>query len=147
MSAQDDEKPGISAGAQLWKFLNSSFGLFLLSSVVLSLVTWMYTEVSQSIEQRIVDAEKATKLDTEISYRIRLLDNYSQSECSERSILSRDTFVDIRDIYKADPEFQAIFPENRQKDLHILIWEKAALLEAGEKKVFVNSFNTFLYCT
>ena len=141
MSAQDDEKPGISAGAQLWKFLNSSFGLFLLSSVGLSLVTWMYTEVSQSIEQRIVNAEKATELDTEISYRIRLLNNYFQSDCADHKVLSLATFEDIRDIYKADPDFQAIFPENRQKDLHILIWEKSALLEAGEKEVFVESFN------
>ena len=114
MSEQDNEKPPKSAGTKLWEFLNSSFGLFLLSSVVLSLVTWMYTEVTQSIEQRVVNSEKATKLDTEISYRVQLLHNYFQSECAEHRNLSRSTFLDIQDLYKAAPKFQAIFPENRK---------------------------------
>jgi len=141
MSAQNDEKPGTPADGQLWKFLNSSFGLFLLSSVGLSLVTWMYTEVSQSIEQRIVIAEKTTTLDTEISYRIRLLENYFQSDCADHGKVTMETIEDIWYIYKADPKFQAIFPENGEKDLHILIWEKAALLKTGEKEIFVQLFN------
>ena len=142
MSTQDDEKPGSSSRERLWKFLNSSFGLFLLSSVGLSFLTWLYTAVSQAIEQRAVIAEKTTKLDTEISYRIRLLTNYFESDCADHSNLSRSTFEDIQHIYKADPAFQAIFPENQNKDLHILIWEKAALLDADEKRVFVESFNS-----
>jgi len=141
MSDQNDVRSGIPAGGQLWEFLNSNFGLFLLSSVGLSLVTWVYTEVSQSVEQRIFYAELATDLDTEIEYRIRLMNNYFQSDCADHQVVSRATIEDIRDIYEADPEFQAISPENREKGLHLLIWERAALLEAGEKEAYEKSFN------
>ena len=141
MSTQHDENPEIFANSRFWIFLNSNFGLFILSSVGLSFLTWMYTEVSQSMEQRIINAETATMLQTEISYRVTLLDNYFRSDCVEGVAVNRKTFVDIRDIYKASTDFQAIFTENNGKDLHTLIWERAALLEAGEKGRFEKSFN------
>ena len=126
---------------QLWGFLNSSFGLFFLSSIVLSLVTWSYTELSHTIQQRSANAQSVTKLNTEIDYRIRLIENYFNSECSEHSNVSEKTFSDIRNIYNAGPKYQSIFPENKQKQLHLLIWEMSALLEdSGETQIFVSSF-------
>ena len=126
---------------QLWAFLNSNFGLFFLSSVVLSLVTWSYTELSHTIEQRSANVQNVKKLNTEIDYRIRLIENYFDSECSEDSNVSEKTFSDIRNIYNAVPKYQSIFPENKQKQLHVLIWEMSAhLADANEKQDFVKSF-------
>jgi hypothetical protein len=149
MSVQEKNEsiPQPSGRSRLWAFLNSSFGLFVLSSVVLSFMTWAYTEVSHSIEQRKVTTESITKLKTEMSYRIRLINDYFESECSEDSILTergKKTFEDIRSIYRAEPTYQSIFPENKQKDLHILLWELAALLDGDEQKAFFVSFGSML---
>jgi hypothetical protein len=100
MSVQEKNEsiPQPSSRSRLWAFLNSSFGLFVLSSVVLSFMTWAYTEVSHSIEQRKVTTESITKLKTEMSYRIRLINDYFESECSEDSILNergKKTFEDL----------------------------------------------------
>lgn len=133
-----------SSESRLWTFLNSNFGLFVLSSIVLSFITWAYTEVSQSIEHQKVTMVSVTKLTTEMSYRIRLIENYFVSECSEDSNLSPQTFVDIQDIYRAKPTYQSIFPENKEKDLHILLWELGALSDGDEQNAFFDSFNSML---
>jgi len=132
------------SGSKLWVFLNSKFGMFFFSSIVLSFVTWSYAEMTHSIEQRNVNAEIATKLDTEISYRILLMQNHFKSDCSDPDHLNWGTFQNIQNIYKAGADYQSIFQENKQKDLHILIWERRALLNANEKQVYFDSFIALL---
>jgi hypothetical protein len=134
MSVQDEERPRATTGTRVWMFLNSKFGLFLLSSVGVSFVTWMYTEVSQSIEQRAEHAASAMALDSEIEYRIRLMNNYFISDCAEHSELDHATITDIRDIYEGNSQYEAITPWNRGKNLHTLIWERAALLKADKAR-------------
>lgn len=132
------------AESKLWVFLNSNFGLFMMSSIVLSLITWSYTQWTDSLEQKRVISEKLTKLETEISYRVQVMQNYFESECSEHSNLSRKTIKDIEKIYRAAPGYQAIFPNNASKDLHILIWELSAVQKGKEKQQYINCFNSLL---
>lgn len=84
--------------SKLWVFLNSNFGLFMMSSIVLSFMTWSYTQWTDSLEKKKVLSEKLTKLETEVSYRVQVMQNYFESECSEHSNLSRKTFKDIDEI-------------------------------------------------
>lgn len=146
MDDQESNNPNSrqSGKARLWTFLNSSFGLFVLSSIVVSFLTWAYTEFSQSVEQRELTLESVTKLTTEVSYRIQLMENYFASECAVPDNLKHETFADIREIYRAAPEYQSIFPENREKDLHILLWELAVLQDEQKQPDFQNSFNAML---
>lgn len=141
MSAEKTAGRWRSIRQQLWAFLNSNFGLFFFSSVVLSSVTWSYAQWSAAIEQRSANTENITKLNTEIDYRIRLIENYFASECTEGSNVDLKTLSEIRNLYSAGPKYRSIFPENKQKQLHLLIWEMSALQEdAGQKQVFVKSF-------
>ncbi len=137
----DPRQPGT---ARLWTFLNSNFGLFVLSSIVVSFMGWAYTEFSQSIEQRELTMESVTKLTTEVSYRIQMIDSYFESECMVPDNLEQRTFDEIREIYRAAPEYQSIFPENREKDLHMLLWELAALQDDEKRPGFQKSFNSML---
>lgn len=130
--------------SKLWEFLNSNFGLFIMSSIVLSFITWSYTQWADSLEKKKVLSEKLTKLDTEISYRVQVMQNYFESECSEHSNLSRKTFKDIDEIYSAAPSYKAIFPENADKDLHTLIWELSAIQKGNSKHLYVNCFDSLL---
>jgi len=130
--------------SKVWEFLNSNFGLFIMSSIVVSFMTWSYTQWTDSLEKKQELSEKVTKLDTEISYRVQVMQNYFESECSNESHLSRDTFQDIDDIYSAAASYNAIFPENDAKDLHTLIWEMSVVQKGYTRDLFVTCFDSLL---
>ena len=61
----------------IWKFVNSAFGLFLFSSVILAGITGLYTRMqanSRQLEQRNLEILKIT---TELKYRLQQLKRYS----------------------------------------------------------------------
>lgn len=131
--------------SQIWEFLNSNFGLFIMSSIVLSFITWSYTHWTESLEQKQALSETVTKLDTEISYRVQVMQNYFESECSDQSNLSYNTFQDIDEIYSAAASYNAIFPEHADKDLHTLIWEMSVVHKGHTKQLFVTCFDSLLH--
>jgi hypothetical protein len=57
-------------GGRLWALLNSSFALWFLSSVVLTLVTARYATCQHEREQRAASGAAESRLDTELSNRI-----------------------------------------------------------------------------
>jgi len=130
--------------SKLWVFLNSNFGLFLMSSVVLSFITWSYTQWMDALEKEKALSEQSTKLNTEISYRVQVIHNYFESECSDPQNLSIDTFMDIEEIYSASSSYKAIFPENNDKELHTLIWEMSAIQKENVKQQYIDCFNSLL---
>ena len=130
--------------SKLWEFLNSNFGLFIMSSVVISFITWSYTQWNDSLEREKVLAEKISKLETEIFYRVKVMHNYFESECSEDRNLSRKTFEDIDEIYSTAPSYNAIFPENAGKDLHTLVWELSAVQTGNTKQLYISCFDSLL---
>jgi hypothetical protein len=130
--------------SKIWILLNSNFGLFIMSSIVLSFITWSYTQWTDSLEKKKVISEKSVKLKTEISYRVQLMQNYFVAECSEHSYLSRKTFEDIGEIYDAVPKYQSIFVENDGKPLHVLIWEISAVQKGDLEPRYVRCFHSLL---
>jgi len=128
-----------------WEFLNSNFGLFMMSSIVLSFITWGYTQWTDSLEKEKALSEKFAMLSTEISYRVLVMDNYFESKCSASEHLGMHTFRDIEDIYSASANYKAIFGENADKDLHTLIWEMAAIQDDNVKQQYVNCFDSLLH--
>lgn len=129
--------------SKLWNFLNSSFGLFLMSSVALSFITWSYTQWTDSLEKEKVLSEKFAMLSTEISYRVLVLDNYFESECTAEK-LGIGTFRAIQNIYRANSNYKAIFAENTDKELHTLIWEVSAIQNDNVKQQYVDCFHALL---
>jgi len=116
----------------------------MMSSIVLSFITWSYTQWMDSLEKEKVVTEKSTMLNTEISYRVQVMQNYFESECSVAHNLSSETFEDINDIYSAAPRYQAVFPENNDKDLHTLVWELSALQKESKREPYIHCFDSLL---
>lgn len=129
--------------SKAWVFLNSNFGLFMMSSIVVSFITWSYTQWTDSLEKEKALSEKSTMLSTEISYRVQVMKNYFESECAAEK-LGIGTFRDIQGIYSAGSNHKAIFAENAGKDLHTLIWEESAIQKGQIKQQYVNYFHALL---
>jgi hypothetical protein len=66
--------PETSWRKAVWSFLNSSLGLWVLSSLVLGFITWSYTHWEEKRSRQESLFEVARKLDTEIADRIRAFD-------------------------------------------------------------------------
>jgi hypothetical protein len=115
----------------LWTFLNSSFGIFLMSSIGLSGLTFVFSSWYQGRERAKETKENTSRLDAEITYRLRFLDvlrkpQFSYTEVySARSALTGD-HADDPTVGRID-EFTPIFSEFRGRTLASLIWELSAL--------------------
>lgn len=129
--------------SQSWVFLNSNFGLFMMSSIVLSFITWSYAQWTDSLEKEKARSAKFELLGTEISYRVQVMDNYFESECTAEK-LGIDTFRDLEEIYSATSSYKAIFAENTGKELHTLIWEVSAIQKDHVKHQYVSCFDSLL---
>lgn len=62
----------------VWGFLNSAFGLFLLSSVLLAGLGRLYTDYQSTLEARRTRAQETIKLITEFDYRTGLMEYYAR---------------------------------------------------------------------
>jgi len=66
----ENTKPRLSRRKRLWLFLNSSFALWFLSSVVLTGLTGWFANYQSRRNEKIRNAENVQRLDTEIANRI-----------------------------------------------------------------------------
>jgi hypothetical protein len=66
-----DELAAVKAeGSKTWRFVNSSFGLWVLSSVLLSGVVFIYSEYSAYRTEQRAEVARVSNLRAEISYRL-----------------------------------------------------------------------------
>lgn len=61
-----------------WEFLNSSFGLFLLSSVVLGGITGLYAQAQYHSRQLEARNQEILKIASELEYRLEMIEDYSE---------------------------------------------------------------------
>lgn len=64
---------------KIWQFLNSSFGIWLLSSVVLGLVTFSYQQYEDTSTETKQEKKEIAALDAEIGGRLRYLNTQAAS--------------------------------------------------------------------
>jgi hypothetical protein len=57
---------------KVWKFLNSPFGLWVLSSILLGLLTWSYSQWQASETDSVKRRDTIKRIDTEIASRLRV---------------------------------------------------------------------------
>lgn len=113
--------------SKAWRILNSSFAIFVMSSIGLSSFTFALTSCHQRHERIRADEETARRLDTEIAYRLGMLARLTKPQFtytevfSARSALTGDR-EDDPEIGRID-EFTPIFTEYRNRTLASLIWE------------------------
>jgi hypothetical protein len=67
---RDELAAAKAEGSKIWKFVNSSFGLWLLSSVLLSGVVFAYSEYTAFRTEQRAEVARVSNLRAEISYRL-----------------------------------------------------------------------------
>lgn len=120
-----------SASNPLWTFLNSSFGIFLLSSVVLGSLSFGYTAWRQSIDKR----RQMEQLDLEIALRIQAMEKM----CTSKENVRYSNLVNINKVMGGETEVslnvrKPIFNEFEHKGLTTLMWQLYLLVDGGQKK-------------
>src|SRR5438270_4348593 len=133
-------RAGASASrpSQAWTFLNSTFGIFLLSSVFISLFSWGYAQWSAAWTQHADKERTWIRLKVEIANRIRYVDKMASR------FPSRDYAVIRTAIYGYDPQanvnpswirhYSPVFPEYKERSLSSLIWELETLENGGRRE-------------
>ncbi|MGD0309384.1 MAG: hypothetical protein ABSC02_08845 [Acidobacteriota bacterium] len=140
----EGEKAPKSLGEQVWSLLNSNFGLWVLSSIVLAWITKAYS-VRQAHKAEILKrTETAKRLDTEIAYRLamslaglRINEVRIGSETSTaRGIYVtaynylENFFLSVEGPYKGR-DF-SVFPEYRERTFRALILELRTVVDADD---------------
>ncbi|MEJ1931168.1 hypothetical protein WDZ92_13015 [Nostoc sp. NIES-2111] len=70
--AIEDEKPKPkTTAARAWAFVQTSFGLWVLSTIVVGLITWGYAQLQSSLQQSSAQALVAKRADTEAKSRVQ----------------------------------------------------------------------------
>ncbi len=67
----NQEREGKGRSAKLWKFLNSSFGIWLLATVAVGALSWGYTKWEAARAAEALFKSSITKLDIEINSRLQ----------------------------------------------------------------------------
>jgi len=129
----------------LWAFLNSSFGLFVLSSVVLSSFTFGFTRWRDAIQEVKTRRELSRKLDLEIGNRVSDLTRLATTTFSYTALVTARAAVggnpeNDQEIGRID-QFMAVFPEFRGRSLISLLWELKAVSTSERYRAIDNAFN------
>jgi hypothetical protein len=116
-----------SRPSPVWVFLNSTFGIFLLSSVFISAFSWGYSQWSTSRAQHAEKEKTWNRLKVEVANRLRYVEKMTTQ------FQSRDYGVIRTAIYGYDPQanvnpswirhYAPVFPEYKERSLSSLIWE------------------------
>lgn len=121
-------------GSTIWKFLNSHFGLFVFSSIVLGVISWGYGEFQLTTKITIENEQLAHRLLTEIQYRNSLLELKFDDASNAADSNIWMYIYDIEDIVKGRverfsngkksfTEFTPVFKEYSDRGMHSLYWE------------------------
>jgi hypothetical protein len=132
---------------KFWKFLNSPFALWLLSSVLLTIITSSVTSYIKNAQVVQEQSRSIKKLTTEITYRVNRLnesvDRYKRvpsplTDSGNPDETKRDMveeFVVVRfydDLRSVDTE--GVFKELSDRSLRSLLWELSSLHENGSQR-------------
>ena len=111
--------------SKTWEFLNSSFGIWLLSSVALGLITWGYTQISQSIA---ADKKNATEIE---KHNIEIAARVSNYKVAVSHLRQNGDYYNSNDIILFFA--QTTLPEFRDKNLRALLLEQFVMV-SGDRK-------------
>ncbi len=146
--SQEKTPPDHSLAARLWLFLNSTFGIFLMSTVFISLFSWGYNQWSSSRVQLAEKERTWKRLQVEVSNRIRFIERMTYR------FPSREYSVIRSAIYGYDPQgnvnpswirhYSPVFPEYKERSLSSLIWELASV-DAGQRQRQIDDLRNNAY--
>ncbi|HEX5720648.1 MAG TPA: hypothetical protein VF179_31125 [Thermoanaerobaculia bacterium] len=130
-------EPPRSRAARLFAFFNCSLGMFLLSTVFVSVFTWVYGEVSSSRAKQTTTEETAQKLRLEIVHRLDTIQKLEGRFRSEHHSVIRSAIFGFRPHANVNPSwkrfYSPMFPEYGERSLVSLLWQLEALSKPEER--------------
>lgn len=140
--------PPQSAGGSIWAFLNSSFGLWTLSTLVVGVISWGYRRWRERREdheflrsQELETQSAVRKLDLEIASRLRnfekLMENASDLDGYYNALISLEggSLLFSRNV----------FPDFENRPIESLIWELMLLLPDSNRAEVYPAFLAVQY--
>lgn len=147
-------KPSPTGMQRLWSWLNSSFGLWLLSSVVLAGLTTAYTHYRNQRDQELKSAEARQRLDTEIAGRMfeatKVLAKYSDDIAQGTTGPPSDIYgtvvgyLDNSITESGERQDLSIYPEFRGQNFQSLLIEYSSL-DGAEKSRARDALNAYFH--
>jgi hypothetical protein len=130
LKKQTDDSPSM-------KFLNSNFGLFLLSSVFISLFSWGYHQWTTYEAHQREDAKLRQKIGLEVVNRLRYIDKmagtfeYDDRRVIQQSLFGFDATANVNPSWLR--HYSAMFPEFQRRSFTSLLWELEDLSEKDRR--------------
>lgn len=118
-------------------FLNTNLGVFLLSTVFISLFTWSYHTWVDHLRSTVADQRTRQKLSLEMMNRLRYLDEfetefpYEERHALESAIDGFDSHANANPSWI--PHYSPVFPEYEERSMISLIWELDTLSPANRR--------------
>jgi hypothetical protein len=123
-------KPSLKRSHPVWDFINSSFGIFLLSSVFLGLLSFSY----QQWRERTVRDKRADQLKIEIALRIQAMEQMTMGKDNNRY----SNFVNISKVMDGDSKAsfyvrKPLFNEFDNKNMTSLLWQLYLVVPSSQR--------------
>ncbi|HYG12008.1 MAG TPA: hypothetical protein VD835_18820 [Pyrinomonadaceae bacterium] len=120
----------MTTGSSRWDFWNSNIVIFVLSTIVLGLLSLGYSTCRDYKASERLRVETVRKLDLEIAHRALLLASLLKDEISDAEYNSTKGAI----FGDAPSDFYPMFPEYKGRSLASLLWELKNLLPEKEAK-------------
>jgi hypothetical protein len=139
----EEQKPSLSRGQKLWEIFNKPFVLWALSTLLIGLISWMYSSYQARVKELAERKETTYRIDVEVRNRIDA--TLEDLEGVKRAIQRGSKIWSPADAYDTAwrgmnrmPGSQAAaanfgYPEYRNKDFQSLITELNGLVSIDER--------------
>jgi hypothetical protein len=113
--------------SKLLGFLNSNFGLFLLSSVFLAIFSWSYHQWTTYLGDAKENEKAHQRVSLEVMNRLRYINKltttfeYDDRRVIQHALLGFDSSANVNPSWLR--HYSSIFPEYQQRSLESLIWD------------------------
>jgi hypothetical protein len=116
---------------KVWKFLNSAFGLFLLSTIVIGGLSRLYVGWSESLRQQSTNERDGRMLSAEIAHRLTRLELLATGpvESADLSGLWLALYGANAPSWAHDGRFQSLFAAYKDQPLYGLLWQLSTVVE------------------
>jgi hypothetical protein len=127
----------LSPLGKFMKFLSSSLGLWILSTLFVTIGGYAFSEYKSSAEANRKKEETIRRLDSEISYRLTGFRNQPPDVGIEKAL-----FLLERPNDSQNPQY--LFLENEKRPLSALLWELIEIVPGKEKSEIRQAYTTVL---
>lgn len=120
-----------------WKFLNSPLGLWMLSSVVVALLTWGFSQWQSSAAENVTRQRMTARLDVEIASRLR-----AGEDVIREAITNEQLYLGIVIINGGADHLNfdfGVFPEFRRRTMQSLLYELRSVIKNDHELGSINA--------